>query len=255
MIRRLAWRRIQARYRGTMLGRLWIVVQPLLLLAVYTFIFSVVFGARFGVGETAEAGEYGFALFLFSGILLFSIFSECVSAAPQSIVENQTYIQQLRFPVEVFAWVTVLTSLFTFVIGFFLLGAFYFAINGPPPGTWIYLPAAVVPVALLALGLVWFVSSLAVYFRDTAQITTVFVTALFFLSPIFYPASRIPEAFRDFYFLNPLASLIEMFRGALLTETIPDPWMLLRSLLVGWIVSWLGFIWFMKTKRGFSDVL
>jgi len=255
LIRRLSWRRIQTRYRGTVLGRCWVVIQPLLLLSVYTFVFSVVFEARWGSSETASVGRSEFALFLFSGILLFSIFSECVNTAPQSIVENQVYIRQLKFPVEVFAWVTVFTSLFTFAIGLLILGLFYFVIYGFPPESWLYLPVAILPVVLLTLGLVWFISSLSVYFRDTAQITTVLTTALFFLSPIFYPASRIPEAFREIYFLNPLASLIEMFRGALLSNAVPDPWILMQTLLVGWVVAWGGFVWFMKTKRGFSDVL
>jgi len=255
LIRRLSWRRIQARYRGTVLGRCWVVIQPLLLLSVYTFVFSVVFEARWGSSEASGVGRYEFALFLFSGILLFSIFSECVNAAPQSISDNQIYIRQLKFPVEVFAWVTVFTSLFTFAIGLLILGLFYFVIYGLPPESWLFVPVAIVPMVLLTLGLVWFVSSIAVYFRDAAQITAVLTTALFFLSPIFYPVSRIPEVFRDIYLLNPLASMIEMFRGALLANAVPDPWVLVRTLLVGWVVAWLGFVWFMKTKRGFSDVL
>jgi lipopolysaccharide transport system permease protein len=252
LIGRLAWRRIEARYRGSVLGLAWTLLHPMMMLAIYTFVFSFVFKSRWG---SAEGPQTEFALFLFSGMILYAIFAECINEAPGLMLANQIYIKQLVFPTEVLAWVTLLTSLFVFAINSLLLMVFYFAIRGCPPESALWLPVIVAPVLLLTLGMVWFLSSLGVYIRDIGQVVGVFTTALLFMSPVFYPASAIPENLRGWYFLNPFASILDMSKAALFYGVEPD-WVRLGELtLAGWVVAWLGFAWFMKTKRGFADVL
>jgi lipopolysaccharide transport system permease protein len=252
LIVRFARRRVQSRYRGSVLGGVWLFIQPLLMLAVYTFVFSVVFEARWG---PQEGGQAHFALFLFSGIILYTIFSECVNEAPGLVLNNETYVKQLRFPLEIFPWVSVCSSLFTFLVSSLVLMAFYGLLHGLPSSSAIFLPLVILPVLLLTLGASWFLSSIGVFFRDVSQVTGIATTALLFLSPIFYPASRVPEELRDYYFLNPFATILEMFRGALFQGVVPDGWVLLWASLGAWAVAWMGYVWFMRTQKGFADVV
>lgn len=252
LIARLASRQIQARQRGSVLGMAWTVLHPLLMLAIYTFVFSVVFQSRW---EVQDGGRAQFALFLFTGMTIYSIFSQCVNEAPSLMTGNITYIKQMRFPIEIFSWVSLAVALFDFCVSGLVLVAFLFAIEGVPPVQALYVPLVLVPVLLLALSASWFVASIGVFFRDIAQLTGLFTTALLFLSPIFYPASRIPESLHRLYFANPFASILEMAKGSLFAGATPD-WRVFALLMVGsWACAWSGYVWFMRTKRGFADVL
>ena len=252
LIARLTWRKIEARYRGSILGLLWTLLHPLMMLAIYTFIFSFVFKAKWYMpgGERAE-----FALFLFSGMIVYAIFAECVNEAPGLMLANQIYIKQLIFPTEILAWVSLATSLFGFFVNSLLLLIFYIAVLGNPPISSLWLPLLIAPVALATLGVIWFLSSIALFLRDIAHVVGVLTTALLFLSPIFYPSSVIPDRFRSYYYLNPFASILDMSKEALFHGAAPDWATLAAFTLGGWVVAWLGYIWFMKTKRTFADVL
>jgi lipopolysaccharide transport system permease protein len=105
------------------------------------------------------------------------------------------------------------------------------------------------------LGVTWLLSSLGVFLRDLGQLVGLFTTALLFVSPIFYPASMIPERYRDLYFLNPFASVLEMSKQSLFEGAVPNAIEVGALLLVGWVVAWLGHSWFVRTKAGFADVL
>lgn len=252
LIRRLARRKIEARYRGSMLGLLWTLVQPLLMLGVYTFVFSVIFRARWGEGQ---AGGMEFALFLFSGMIIYTVFSECVNEAPHLIYEHQALIKQVVFPSEVLAWVSLLASLAQFVVGLALLLVFNLAVYGGLPATAVWLPLVMLPVLLGTLGLVWIVSSLGVFLRDISQIVGLATTALLFLSPIFYSSANVPESLRPYYAINPFARLLEMSKDCLFYGH-PLAWRTLGLLTLGaWALAWLGYAWFMNTKRGFADVV
>jgi lipopolysaccharide transport system permease protein len=253
LIVRLARRKVEARYRGSLLGSLWAWIQPLLLLSVYTFVFAVVFEARWGLTE--GGGLTPFALAAFAGMVYYGVFSECVNEAPNLLLANQAFIRQVRFPVEVLPWVTLVASLFGFAINLLLLVAFALLVLGRVPWTLALVPVVAVPLLLITLGVTWLLSSAGVFVRDLAQITGVATTALLFLSPVFYPASRIPESFQSIYSINPFATLIETFRGALFEGQLPDPAPLAGVAFAGWLVSWIGFLAFMKAKDGFADVL
>jgi lipopolysaccharide transport system permease protein len=248
----LAGRKISARYRGSLLGMLWAVLNPLLMLGIYTFIFSVVFQSKWGLdrGDKPE-----FALFLFSGLILYSVFSECLNEAPALLLNNKLYIKQLVFPTEILAWVTVLNGLFNLVINFVILVIFQTVVMGPPTPTLLYFPLIVLPIVLITLGSIWFVASIGIYLRDLGHIVRLFTTALLFLSPIFYPASRVPERFQAYYTLNPFGHLLEMSKGVLFYEKAPDPTLLGACLAGSWAFSWLGYMWFMRAKKGFADVV
>jgi lipopolysaccharide transport system permease protein len=253
LIVRLARRKVQARYRGSLLGSLWAWIQPLLLLTVYTFVFGLVFKTRWGADT--PAGATPFALAALAGMIYFTVFSECVNEAPHLMIANQTFIRQVRFPVEVLPWVSLLASLFTFAVNLVLLLVFEIAVRGRLSWTILVVPGLVIPLLLLTLGATWALSSAGVFLRDLGQVASVATTALLFLSPIFYPASRIPDQFQQYYWLNPFVTLIEGLRAALFEERVPALAAIAAVALLGWLVAWLGFLGFMKSKDGFADVL
>lgn len=252
LILRLARREIDARYRGSVLGIVWAVLNPILMLAVYTFVFSVVFQARWGAtgGSNTE-----FALLLFSGLILFNVLGECLSRAPGLLLENVSYIKKVVFPLEILPLVSLAVALFNAGIGFVILVVFHLMVAGLPPPTALLLPLVLAPLCLTTLGLSWFFAAAGVFLRDLRQVVGVAVTVLMFLSPIFYPMTAIPERFRAILHLNPMTAILEQSKDLLFWGRVPSPvdWGL--ATLGAWAVAWLGYLWFMKTRRGFADVV
>jgi lipopolysaccharide transport system permease protein len=235
-----------------MLGVFWSFLNPLLMLAVYTFVFAEVFGLRWSQTST---NRMEFAIVLFAGLLVFGVFSECVSRAPGLVVANPNYVKKVVFPLQIFTWVTVFTALFHFCIGLLvLLSAILFVQGGIPP-TALLLPLVLLPFLLFCAGLTWFLSALGVYVRDIGQVVGVAISAMMFLSPLFYPVSAVPAAYRPVLYLNPLTFPIEQVRGVLVWGKAPD-WPLL-SVYMGCclLVALAGLGWFNRTRRGFADVL
>lgn len=256
LIIRLTRREIEARYRGSSLGLLWSVIVPLLMLAVYTFVFSVVFQARWGT--TGEMSRAQFAMIVFSGLIVFSFFSECLTRAPSLMLENVPYIKKVIFPLEIMPWITVAVALFNAAASFTVLMLLYVALLGVPPLSALLFPFLMVPLILLSFGATAFISSVGVYLRDIKQFVGVFVTLLMFLSPIFYPVSAVPERLRYLTYFNPLTLLLDQTRQFLFWGEFPDirHGTFLGIYLLGtWICSWAGYVWFMKTKKGFADVI
>jgi len=252
LLRALTRREIESRYRGSALGFLWSFATPLLMLAVYTFVFSVIFQVKWGA-STAGHGE--FALVAFAGLLLFSLFSDCVGRAPGLVIGQANIVKKVVFPVEILAAVTLAGALFQFAIGTLVLlviGALLGFLPGP---SLIALPLIVAPLALATLGLTWGLSAVGVYFRDLGQVIGLLVTLMLFMIPIFYPPSAVPAAYRPFIDNNPLAVLIEQARNVLIWGRWPDWTALAWTGALGWLLAWLGYLLFMKLRRGFSDVL
>ena len=248
----LVQRDIIGRYRGSALGIVWSFVHPMFMLAVYTFVFSVVFQARGGSGNDSKAE---FALVLFAGLIVFNLFAECINRAPSLITSNVNYVKRVVFPLEILPWVALGSALFHGLMSIVVWIVFYIILFGLPNLSILLLPAAVLPLVLLTMGFSWFFAALGVYVRDISQITTIMTTVLMFLSPIFYPASALPQNFQPVLLLNPLAPALEQIRGVLMWGEIPSPHLWGLYLLATSVVAYLGFAWFQKTRRGFADVL
>ena len=253
LILRMARRELEGRFKGSRLGILWVILQPLLMLAVYTFAFGVVLQARWGQEETGSPWEY--ALFLFTGLLIFNVFAEVVGRAPTLMLENTSYIKNMVFPTEILPIVTLLVGLFNFVIGFVVLMVLYVLQRGVPPVTTFLVWLPLVPLCLFTMGLAWFLSALGVYLRDLKQLVAILIPTLMFLSPLFYPVSVLPETVRPAIMLNPLAAIIESMRDLVFFGRLPDMPMYLAGVIASAVIAWLGFIWFVKTRRGFADVV
>lgn len=223
-----------------------------MMLAVYTFVFSVVFKARWGV-ETAERSE--FAILLFVGMIVHGLFSECANRAPSLIVSNPSYVKKVVFPLEVLAWIAVGAALFHTVIGLAVLLAAQLLLEGRLPLTAAYFPIVLLPLVLASVGVVWLLSALGVYLRDVSQTVGILTTMLLFLSPVFYPISALPEKYQIWLQLNPLTYIIETGRNCLIFGFSPDwrGWTFAMTLGLG--LAWIGFWCFQKARKGFSDVL
>jgi len=179
-------REVIGRYRGSMIGLFWSFLHPLLLLAVYTFVFGFVLPARWPVAENSM----DFALNLFAGLIAFGLFSESMNRAPGLILENVNYVKKVVFPLELLSPCTIIASLFHSMISFGMLLLFFIFIHGFPHWTVLWLPVIWLPFLLFTLGFCWFLASLGVFLRDIGQVVGVATTALLFLSPIFYPVKR-----------------------------------------------------------------
>lgn len=248
----LARREIVGRYRGSFMGLMWSFFHPLLMLAVYTFVFSVVFNARWPQGTDSKTE---FALVLFTGLIVFSLFSECVNRAPSVILNNANYVKKVVFPLEILPIVTLLSAGFHMLISILVWLGFYFIFFGVPPVTIMLLPLVLAPLVFITMGLSWLLASLGVYLRDVAQIIGVVTTILMFMSPIFYSVEALPVEYRSLMLANPLTTNIEQVRDVMIWGRGIDwtAWLLL--LLGSMAMTWLGFAWFQKTRAGFADVL
>jgi lipopolysaccharide transport system permease protein len=248
----LVAREIVGRYRGSTMGLLWSFFHPLLMLAVYTFVFSVVFRARWG--ERGES-QIEFALILFAGLIVYSLFAECVSRAPGLVLGNVNFVKRVVFPLEVLPWVALGSAVFHFAVSLLVWLGAYTAAFGPPPASALLLPVICIPLVFVIMGLSWFLAAIGVYVRDVAQVVGVLVTTLLFLTPIFYPVEILPARFQGLIALNPLTPIVGWGRDVLIWGKAPE-WPAFGLFTVAaFVVMWLGFAWFQKTRKGFADVV
>jgi lipopolysaccharide transport system permease protein len=255
--RQLIWqmtkRDIAGRYRGSLLGLAWSFINPMLMLAVYTFVFSVIFHSRWAVN--GNGSQANFAIILFSGLIVFGLFSESINRAPGLILSNINYVKKVVFPLEILPLVSLGSVLFHGLVSLVVLLLMQIIINHSLPWTSILFPLVLLPLIFIILGFTWFLAALGVYVRDIGQIISVFTTMLMFLSAVFYPASSLPEYFQVWLFLNPIAFIIDESRKVLIFGSMPNWASLGIVLLIGLGVAVGGFWWFQKTRKGFADVI
>ncbi len=253
LLQQLIKREIQVRYRGSMFGLFWVFATPLFMLAVYTFVFSVVFKARWGTQP--DQSKVNFALTMFCGLAVFNIFGESLNAATKTITGNPNYVKRVVFPLEVLPVAAMLSALFFGLIWMAILVIGVVAFMHPPGITIICVPLVILPLLLFTCGFSWLLASLAVYFRDLVHAVSILLHMLFFMTPIFYSIEMVPPAFQRWLRINPMADIVENTRAILIFGHWPN-WAALGLLTVGSLVVFqLGYAWFMKTKGGFADVL
>lgn len=253
LIRQMTRRDVVGRYRGSVLGLAWSFFNPVLMLLVYTFVFSVVFKARWNVG--GEESRADFAIILFVGMIVHGLFAECVNRAPGLILSNVNYVKKVVFPLEILPWVAMGSALFNGLVSTVVLLLAQLLINQTLPWTSVFFPLVLLPLVFAGMGFAWFLAALGVFVRDIGQVTSIFTTVLLFLSPIFYPVSALPEEYRGLLQFNPLTLIIEESRKVLIFGSLPDWPSLGVALLAGLAIAAAGFWWFQKTRKGFADVL
>lgn len=253
LIWQMSKREVLGRYRGSMMGLAWSFFNPIFMLAVYTFVFSVVFKARWGVDTSA--GQGSFAVILFAGLIVHGLLAECLNRSPSLILSNVNYVKKVVFPLEILPWVVLVSALFHTSISVLVLLVAELVLMHSVPWTILLLPIVWLPFVIGIMGVCWFLASLGVYLRDVAQITGLVTTVLLFMSPVFYPLSALPEKFQVWLLLNPLTFVIEQTRQVVVWGNLPNWNGLLIYTVFACIVAWLGFAWFQKTRGGFADVL
>lgn len=252
LLRQLLVREIQGRYRGSALGLVWSFVLPLSMLAIYTFVFGTVFRARWPSGH--QEGPVEFALALFAGLIVFNFFAEVLTRAPSLIAANPNYVKKVVFPLALLPLAAVGAASFHALMSLAVLfGAL--AVLGRASWWWLALPLSWLPLAILTLGLAWLLASLGVFLRDLAQVMGPAVSALLFLSPVFYPVEALPPALQPWLHLNPLTVPIEATRQMAVFAQPPAWGALALYGLFALAVAAFGYLWFAKTKKGFADVL
>ena len=252
LIATMTKREVIGRYRGSMLGILWSFFNPVFMLVVYTFVFSVVFQARWTGGSESRLE---FALILFSGLLVYTMFAECLNRAPGIILSNANYVKKVVFPLEILPVVTLLTAVFHLIISFVVWLLFYIMFFGIPQITIVLFPLVLTPLIIFTFGVSLALASLGVFLRDISQVVTVLTTALLFVSPIFFPVSALPEQFQTLMLLNPLTPVIEATRAVLIFGKLPSLGLWVTQLIVSALVAWVGYAWFQKMRKGFADVI
>ncbi len=252
LLRVLAQRELQGRYRGHWLGALWPWLSPLLMLAVFTLVFAGVLGTR--LPGQASGGWAGFAIVLFAGLLLSGFFNELVGRAPQAVLSQPNYVKKVVFPLHVLVLVDarVAATHLLAALAVLLVAAFF---TSGPAWSWLALPLVVAPLLLLGTGLAWCLAALGVYFRDLAQLLPPLLTAALFLSPAMYSRASAPEGMREWMVLNPLTVPIEQMRRVVFEHQWPEWTMLGGYAAIALFVYWAGFSVFRRLMKGFADVL
>lgn len=253
LIKQLTKREVIVRYKGSYLGILWSLITPLLMLLVFTFVFSVIFQSRWGTSGSGNKIE--FALILFCGLTTFNLFAECINRAPGLILSSANYVKRVVFPLEVLPVVALGSALVNCIFSLLILVAGLALLLRVFNWTLIFVPVVLLPLLLLILGLGWFLASLGVFLRDVGQVVGVVTQALMFLSPIFYPVSIIPKEFRPIYHWNPISYVVEDMRRVMIWGQLPDWNWLFIGTLISAVVAMFGYAWFQKTRKGFADVL
>jgi len=253
LIVQMTKREVIGRYRGSVMGIAWSFFNPLLMLVIYTFVFSVVFKARWGVAQDETKAQ--FAIVLFAGLIVHGLFAEVLNRAPGLILGNVNYVKKVVFPLEILPAISMGAALFHSLASLLVLLIAFVVFNGYLQWTAIFVPLVILPLTIVTMGLAWILSALGVYIRDIGQTMVMITTILLFLSPVFFPVTALPEQYRVLILLNPLTFIIEQAREVLIWGRLPDWIGLGVYATAASALAWFGYAWFQKTRKGFADVV
>lgn len=249
----LTRRDVDRRYKDSVVGAAWGIIVPLIMLGIYTVIFSTIFQARWGGMEVAGKADY--AVILFIGLIVYGVFAEAVTRAPTAIVAQPNLVKKVKFPLELLPLVVVFSCLYNAAVasvGFFVFLAFSsFGLHWQM----VALPLLLLPFIALVVGVTFLLSSLGVFLRDVDQVAALFARVLQYLTPVLYPSTIFPSPIGDFMRLSPLAIQVEQIRALVVFGQWPDWSGFAISSAVSFLLLGLGWFWFRKTQRAFADVL
>lgn len=251
LILTLTRRELAARYKGSALGVLWAILTPLVMIAIFTFVFAKIFNARFGASTSA----WDFALYLFCGLLPWTAFQEAVQQSSSTIVAHANLVKRVVFPLETLPIAQSLTALATQMFGTLALLFAVVVIRRELHASVLWLPLLIVPQLMATLGAAWLVASLGVFLRDVVQGVSLVLMAWLYLTPIIYPESLVPEQYRPFINFNPFTPLVRNYRRILLEGAMPDWGGLAYFTIFALLFFLFGYWWFARTRKSFADVI
>jgi len=240
------------RYKNGILGIAWALLNPLLMLALYSFVFVFVFKVRWDAGPDMKGN---FVIFLFTGLVVHGFFSDIVTRAPMMVISSVSYVKKVVFPLELLPLVPLLSATVNFVVGMTLVTLLLFYLQGSVPATIFFLPIVIAPYVLLVLGICYFLAATGVFVRDLTHVVGPLSTITMFASPVLFPIENIPEAYRAYLYANPITFIVEQLREVAILGNMPDWLGLIIYLSAACIVFLIGFSWFQATRKGFADVL
>jgi len=254
LIFRLIKREVIGRYRGSALGMTWSLLNPLMMLAVYTFVFSAIFNSHWG-NDPANSGTAAFAVNIFTGLIVFNLFAECINRAPSLMLENVNFVKRVVFPLEILPIVSVGSACFHAMNSLGILLVFLLATKGSLPISLLALPVAWAPIIMGCLACSWLLAALGVYIRDIGQLSSIVVSMLMFTSAVFYPLSALPDSIDWLARVNPLLGAIEKTRLIVVQGAIPSPGELAIPLILALTSCEICYRLFEKSRKGFADVI
>lgn len=259
LLRDVVWRELRARYRNAMMGFLWAIVQPVLMMAILLFVFGYL------LGDIMQArglrSERPSAVFLLCGLVPWQFLAVALACGTHSLIESQELIKKVYFPREIIPLAAVVNCLVNLVVGFLTLFVFIVARDGVSAlgAGLLYVPFIFAIQFMLVLGLALLLSALNVYYRDVGYMVDVVLAFGFYATPIFYPLGMVSSRLNDFlfnlYMLNPMANLITAYRQALLDNVFPEPMLLLRPLAAAIICLLMGAVVFRRNAPTLADYL
>lgn len=258
LIRNIVERDLKLRYRNSIIGFLWSLLNPLLMMMVFTVVFAVLLHAAPTKGPYHKVP---YALFLLAGILPWNFLAASVTGGIGSVVNNASLVNKVYFPREVLPVSVVMANGVNYLLALIVFLLLTFIVHIGPSPIWLYFPIVLLGQILFTIGIALFLSALNVFFRDTEVIMEVLITLWFFLTPVFYDISQVfpdwngwdlPRMVR---IVNPMASYLESYRGIFLLHAPPDPLFLLREFTTGALVAILGYVFFVRLSRRFGDTL
>ncbi len=255
--RELLWqfslREVELRHKGSHLGLIWSVLNPLLMLSLYVFVFGYIFGGRFGILPNETRIEYALGVFL--GLSIFQYLAETISLSPNLVVINPNFVKKVVFPLEILPASAVNAATFHLMIslGLALLGVMLFG-PGLSAGV-LWLPVILLPIAMLALGLAWSVAALGVFLRDLTQVMQFLSMSLMYASAIFYSSHKIPATIWVALRFNPLLIAIEETRNAVLWGQAVNLKHIAFLYVTGLAACSFGYFVFRRLKPAFADVI
>jgi lipopolysaccharide transport system permease protein len=243
---------IEERYKGSVFGVVWAVLNAIMMLAIYTFVFAFVFKAKW---VSADQSVSDFALIFYIGLVMQMFLSEVMSRAPHLMLQHRAYVTKIAFPLDILGYVITGNSLFHLVVNFGVWCSLLLMLQGSLPISLLLAPLVFLPVVFFALGFAWLFSAVGVFIKDVSHLTGFLSMIRLFLCPIFYPLTMIPEAYRGFLYLNPLTVPVEFARAAFVFDSQLNWHYFGASMICSIVFAYIGYFSFQRSRSNFADVL
>ena len=241
---------LSERYRGSFLGLTWLMLSPLFMIALYTAVFSEIIGLRFGPSDS----PVNFGLYLYCGLVPFTVFSDTVNKAMTSVKNNSGLVQKVVFPLEILPLTSAATAFISSLFGLGMLVLVVAVLEAELHWTLLLFPLVMVPQMLFVFGLGCLSSIIGAYAPDAREPLRTFVRAMFFATPIIWPPQLVPDDLRFIVDYNPLAYLVEAYRALVLEGRFPDATTTVWFSLFAAGLAFVGLALFVRAKKRFADL-
>lgn len=253
LIQAILRREIADRFKGSAAGWIWAVVAPLLAITVYTFAFTS--SLKLPMADNAAGPKVGYALFIFSGIIVFNFWSEMAFRAPMLLHEYTHFIKQTIFPSDMLAVISTLRATLYTLISIGVMLAFQLLVVGSLPWTVLLMPLTFIPFMAFLIGMSWFLCALGAFTRDAGYLMINIVPLFMFATPIFYPHDALPAPGNFLIYINALTAYVEVMRDIVLLGKLPNPLVYLWTLFTSVFTFYFGYWFFDRYRNVIVDVI